>query len=64
MKYEVQPNRQTNIELLRIISMLMIVFHHFAIHGGFNWETTELTIPHFWYNLIVMGVKSALIYLS
>lgn len=57
MKYEVQPNRQTNIELLRIISMLMIVFHHFAIHGGFNWETTELTIPHFWYNLIIMGGK-------
>lgn len=37
--------------------MLMIVFHHFAIHGGFNWESTELTIPHFWYNLIVSGGK-------
>lgn len=48
-------NRQTNIELLRIISMLMIVFHHFAVHGGFDWKTSYITIPHFWYNFIVMG---------
>lgn len=27
--------RQSNIELLRIIVMVMIVGHHFAVHG---WE--------------------------
>ncbi|KAA9302211.1 acyltransferase family protein [Aerococcus sanguinicola] len=49
--------RQTNIELLRIISIIMIIFHHFAVHGGFNWEATAITIPHFWYNFIVIGGK-------
>ena len=29
--------RDSNIELLRIIAMLMIVIHHFAVHSGFTW---------------------------
>lgn len=37
--------------------MVMIVFHHFAIHGKFIWKASDITIPHFWYNLIVMGGK-------
>ena len=49
--------RNSSIELLRIISMFMIVFHHFAVHGGFEWNVNELTIPHFWYNFIMMGGK-------
>ena len=28
--------RQSNFELLRIISMLLIIAHHFAIHGGYS----------------------------
>ena len=52
-----QTDRQSNFELLRIISMIMIVFHHFAVHGGFNWKSSAITIPHLWYNLIVMGGK-------
>ncbi len=48
--------RSSSMELLRIISMIMILFHHFAIHGGFAFETT-LSIPRLWYNLIVMGGK-------
>jgi len=28
--------RQSNIELLRIISMIMIVAHHFSVHGNFK----------------------------
>ena len=39
---EVSAKRQTNIELLRIVSMLMIVFHHFAVHGGFEWEPSDV----------------------
>lgn len=50
-------HRQSNIELLRIVAMLMIVFHHFAIHGGFVFESTTLSIPRFWYNFIIMGGK-------
>lgn len=56
-KAQTSTERRTSIELLRIISMLMIVFHHFAIHGGFDWKTSAITIPHLWYNLIVMGGK-------
>lgn len=48
--------RNSAMELLRIISMIMIVFHHFAVHGGFSFGTT-LSIPHLWYNFIIMGGK-------
>ena len=50
-------DRQTSIELLRIVSMLMIVFHHFAVHGGFDWEGSTITVPRLWWGLILMGGK-------
>lgn len=49
--------RNSSIELLRIIAMIMIVFHHFAVHGGFVWETSSLSFTRFWYNFIIMGGK-------
>ena len=48
--------RNSAIELLRIISMIMIVFHHFAVHGGFDFGAS-LSPTHFWYNFILMGGK-------
>lgn len=51
-------NRNTSIELLRIISMIMIMFHHFAYHGNFEWNFNEVTLPHLWYDFILMGGKS------
>ena len=51
------PPRNSSIELLRIISMIMIVFHHFAFFGEFNWDMQSLSIPRFWYNFIMMGGK-------
>ena len=50
-------NRNTSIELLRIISMIMIMFHHFAYHGNFEWDFNEVTLPHLWYDFILMGGK-------
>ncbi len=50
-------NRNSSIDLLRIISMILIVFHHFAFHGGFKWQTNSVTISHFWYNFIYGGGK-------
>lgn len=49
--------RDSSIELLRIIAMILIVFHHFALHGGFEWASSSISIPRFWYNLIIMGGK-------
>lgn len=31
--------RKSNMELLRVISMLMIIAHHFSVHGGFEFST-------------------------
>ena len=34
-----KPNtRKTNLELLRIIAMLMIILHHFALYSGFSFS--------------------------
>ncbi len=49
--------RESNFELLRIVAMLMIIFHHFAFHGDFNFESTGITISRLWYNFIFMGGK-------
>lgn len=49
--------RNTSIELLRIIAMVMIIFHHFAVHGGFTFEEADVSISHFWYYFIQMGGK-------
>ena len=49
--------RNTNIEILRIISMVMIVFHHFAVHGDFSFENNMISIPRLWIDLISMGGK-------
>lgn len=53
-----QPKiRNSSIELLRIIVMVMIVFSHFAVHGGFTSSATVITFPRLWFNLMVMGGK-------
>lgn len=47
--------RNSSIELLRIISMIMIVSCHFATHGGFSFDIKILSIPRLWWNFIEMG---------
>lgn len=48
-------DRQSNIELLRIVVMAMIVCCHFATHGGFCFDSHSITIPRLWWNAIEMG---------
>ena len=47
--------RNSSIELLRIIAMIMIVSCHFATHGGFSFDVKNLSIPRLWWNFIEMG---------
>lgn len=48
--------RKSNIELLRIISMIMIVAHHFSVHGKFVLKTTEF-LNTVWLQLLSSGGK-------
>lgn len=36
-----KENRNSNIELLRIICMIFIIFHHYSFHGGYSAFNTE-----------------------
>lgn len=49
--------RQSNIELLRIIAMLMIVAHHFAVHGNFNFSTETVSVNRLWIQFFHYGGK-------
>lgn len=32
--------RNSNLEILRIIAIIMIIMHHYAIYRGFIWENS------------------------
>lgn len=59
MNNNVLPSKRRNssIELLRIISMVMIMFYHFAIHGHFDFATASVSVTRLWLNFISMGGK-------
>lgn len=50
-----KENRKSNIELLRIIAMMLIVICHFATHGGFEFDSMRITVPRLWWGVIEMG---------
>lgn len=52
---ETRSQRNSGIELLRIISMCIIVLHHFSVHGGFAYETTQLSVNRLWTQFISLG---------
>ncbi len=47
-------DRHSNIELLRIISMLLIIMFHYSIYGGFTFDTSHLSL-----NKIIIQFLSA-----
>ncbi len=49
-------NRQSNIELLRIITMFMIVAHHFALHVTVP-SSEAFGFERIWMDLLLMGGK-------
>lgn len=52
-----RPPRKSNVELLRVVAMLMIVAHHFSIHGGFDFPTTAVSFNRLWTQFILLGGK-------
>lgn len=50
-------SRRSNIELLRIIAMIMIVANHFATHSGFEFAADTIYVNRFWIRLIAIGGK-------
>ena len=49
--------RNSSFELLRIITMLIIICHHFADHAGFDYVPTMISAPRYCFNLLWMGGK-------
>ena len=47
--------RQSNIELLRIISMIMVIAHHLSYRGGFEFDTNSITINRLWTQFLMYG---------
>lgn len=54
---ESASKRLSNFELLRILAMLMIVAHHFSVHGGFDFSTDTISVNRLWIQLIQIGGK-------
>ena len=59
MKYENYNGklRNSNLELLRIFCMLMIIAHHFAVHGGFDLSVGEFNLRRFFIQILFSGGK-------
>ena len=49
--------RNSNIEVLRIIAMIIIVAHHFSVHGGFQFDTSYIGINRIWIQYLQLGGK-------
>lgn len=49
--------RKSNLELLRIIAMIMIVAHHFSVHGDFSFSYDTITFNRLWVQFIQIGGK-------
>lgn len=47
--------RNSSLELLRIIAMLMIVAHHFAVHSEFHFPSDTITLNRLYQQFIFMG---------
>ncbi len=56
LKNNITAQRKTSFEVLRIISMIMIIFHHFAVHWWFSFSN-EFSIPRLRWNLIAIWWK-------
>lgn len=52
-----RSERNSSFELLRIISMLLIIAHHYSVHGGFNFYTLPFSLKLYFVQCMQMGGK-------
>ena len=52
--------RDSNIELLRIVSMVLIIMHHFSVHGCFPF-TSDLTFNKVFLQVFGLGGKAGVV---
>lgn len=57
MTVNFRTKRESNIELLRILSMVMIIAHHIAVHSGFSFSTEHVTLNRLWVQWLSLGGK-------
>lgn len=56
--YSDHKQRNSAVEILRILAMIMILFSHFSNYSGFAFDPLSITLPRLWYNLISMSGKT------
>ncbi len=52
-----KSERKSNIELLRVLAMILIVAHHVAVHSDFGFPTDLITFNKLWIQFIELGGK-------
>lgn len=55
-KMEKESNRKSNIELLRILAMIMIIAHHYCLYGEWN-KTPGLSLNNAILDFLIIGGK-------
>jgi len=56
---ENKKERNSSLELLRIIAMLLIIAHHYVVHGGFSFDFSNNAVSVAYLKIISMFGKSA-----
>lgn len=52
-----KKERNSSLEILRILSMFLIVMHHYSIHGGFNLNDQSLNLNKLLIQILSLGGK-------
>lgn len=56
-----RKERQSNFELLRVLAMTVMIGHHFSVHGGYDFASTELTLVKLWHYFFYYSGKIAFV---
>ena len=49
--------RESNLEILRIIAIIMIIFYHLAVHSGFEFKSGTISVNKLWVQLVQINGK-------